>query len=298
VSAERIIRAALRAYPREVRRARGDEMTATVLDLSEGSRSALLRETLALAYGGLSARAGIDPEATTRGLADVFALAATIWGSVALCIGLGSDRAIYEAHMFGGLSTHAVIVDALLALSIGSMLLRYKRLAGISGVVWIGVFLESGLRTRVGIDRHVLAWSVHSVALVLIPLCGYVAMLLAPDEQRRRHPARLGWVAGLILLGIVVAPPGGPLGPGLWFESAILLAMVIAGLVLLAVSTRLPLALALALAGFGFSLWAGVAIYPDRQHEYLVLGTTTLGPALLVALAATRVRFTRRQLAS
>jgi len=273
-------------------------MTATVLDLSEGSRAALLRETLALAYGGLSARAGIDPATTTRGLADVCALAATIWGAVALCIRLGDDRAIYESDMFGGLATHAVVVDALLALSIGSALRDRQRLAGLSGLAWIAVFLESGFRTRVGIDRHVLVWSVHSVALVLIPLCGYVAMLLASDEKRRRHPARLGWLAGVILLGLVAASPGGPLGPGRWFEVIVLPAMVVAGLVSLAASTRFPLAFALAVAGFGFSLWAGVVIYPDQQHQYLLLGTTALGPALLVALAATRVRFTRKQLAS
>ena len=68
--AERIVSIALWAYPREVRRSRGEEMTATVLDLSEGSRWVFLRETLALVYGGLSARAGIDPEAGTRGLAE------------------------------------------------------------------------------------------------------------------------------------------------------------------------------------------------------------------------------------
>ena len=273
-------------------------MTATVLDLSEGSRSALLRETLALAYGGLSARAGVDPETTTRGLADICVSAATIWGSVALCIRLGTNRAVYEAHMFGGLATHAVIIDGLLALSIGSALLNHQRLAGLSGLAWIGVFLESGLRTRVGIDRHVLVWSVHSVALVLIPLCGYVVMLLTPEDKRRRHPARLGWLAGVILLGIVVAPPGGPLGPGRWFEVIVLPVMVIAGVTVVPASTRLPLAFALALAGFGLSLWASLLIYPDQQPAYLLLGITSLGPALLVALAATRVRFTRKQLAS
>ncbi len=161
-----------------------------------------------------------------------------------------------------------------------------------------------------------LVWSVHSIALVLMPLCGYVVMVLASDDKRRPHPAGLGWLAGVICLGIVVAPPGGPLGPGRWFEGIIgrwfegiilpvrwfegiiLLVMAIAGLVLLAASTRLPLALALALAAFGLSFWAGVVIYLGQQHEYLLLGITTLGPALLVALAATRVRFTRKQLAS
>lgn len=294
--AERIIRAALWAYPREVRRSRGDEMTATVLDSSEGSRVALLREALALVYGGMSVRAGIDPETTTRGLADICALAATIWGSVALCIRLGLDRYIYEAHMFGGLSTQAVIVDALLALSIGSALLSYKRLAGVSGLAWIGVFLESRFRTRLEIDRHVLAWSMHWVALILIPLCGYVVMLLASDDKPRRRPARLGWLACVILLGIVVAP--GALAAGPRFEDIILLVMLIAGLVLLAASTRLPLALALALAGFGLSFRTGEMIYPSPRPEYVLLGITTIGPALLVALAATRVRFTRKQLAS
>ncbi len=253
--AERVIRAALLAYPREVRRSRGDEMTATVLDLSKGSRSAFLRESLALLYGGLSARAGMSAEASTRQLADICALAATIWGSVMLCIWLGFDRAIYETQMFGGLATHAVIVEALLALSIGSALLNYRRVAGLSGLAWIGVFLESRFRTRLEIDRDVLAWCLHWVAFVLMPLCGYVVMLLALDDKRRRHPVRLGWLAGVILLGIVVAPPGGPLGPGRWFEGIILLVMVIAGLVLLGASTRLPLALALALAGFGLSFW-------------------------------------------
>jgi hypothetical protein len=273
-------------------------MTATVLDSSEGSRVVLLRETLALVYEGVSARAGMSTEASARQLADICALAATIWGSVMLCIWLGFDRAIYEAQMFGGLSTHSVIVEALLALSIGSALLNYKRVAGLSGLTWIGVFLESRFRTRLEIDRDVLAWCLHWVAFVLMPLCGYVGMLLAPDDKRRRHPARLGWLAGVILLGIEVAPPGGPLGPGRWFEGIILLVMVIAGLVLLGASTRLPLALALALAGFGLSFWTGELISRGEQHEYLLLGITTLGPMLLTALAATRLRYTHQQLAS
>jgi hypothetical protein len=123
-------------------------------------------------------------------------------------------------------------------------------------------------------------------------------MLLTPEDKRRRHPARLGWLAGAILLGIVVAPPGGPLGPGRWFEVIVLPVMVIAGVMVVPASTRLPLAFALALAGFGLSLWAGLLIYPDQQPAYLLLGITSLGPALLVALAATRVRFTRKQLAN
>ncbi|MGH2833169.1 MAG: hypothetical protein ACRDK2_10385 [Solirubrobacteraceae bacterium] len=296
--AERIIRAALWAYPRDVRRSRGDEMTATVLDLSEGSQWMLLQETLGLAYGGLSARAGMDPQASTRRLADICALAATIWGSVMLAIWLGFDRSIYEAHMFGGLATHAVIAQALLALSIGSALLNHKRLAGVSGLAWIGVFMENALRTRIEIDKQVLTWCLHWVAFVLVPLCGYVVMLLAPDDKRRRNPARLGWLAGVIALGIVVAPPGGLLGPGVRFEGVIMLAMPITGLLLLPASTGVPLGLALALAGFGLSFWTGEMISHGQQHEYLLLGITTIGPILLTALAATRVRFTAKQLAS
>ena len=62
--------------------------------------------------------------------------------------------------------------------------------------------------------------------------------------------------------------------------------MVIAGLELLAASTRLPLALALNLAGFGLSFWAGMVIYPGAQPEYVLLSITTLGPTLLLALTA------------
>jgi hypothetical protein len=273
-------------------------MTATVLDVSERSRVVLLRETLALVYGGMSARAGMDPEATTRRLADVCAQATTIWGSVMLCIWLGFDRAIYEVPVFGGLATHAVIEPALLALSIGSALLNYRRLAGLSGLAWIGLFMENALRTRIEIDKQVLSWGLHWVAFVLIPLCGYVVMLLAQHHERRRRPARLGWLAAVIFLGIVVAPPGALLGPGFRFEGAAMVSMLMAGLVLLPASTRLPLALALALAGFGLSFWTGEVISRGQQHEYLLLGITTLGPILLTALAATRVRFTRQQLAS
>jgi hypothetical protein len=72
--------------------------------------------------------------------------------------------------------------------------------------------------------------------------------------------------------------------------------MLIGGLVVLGV--RLPPPLALALPGFWLSFWTGEVISRGEQHEYLLLGITTLGPILLGTLAATRVHFTHQQLAS
>jgi hypothetical protein len=56
MSFERIINLALRAYPRELRESRGAEMRDTALQASGASRVKLLREGLALASAGMSAR--------------------------------------------------------------------------------------------------------------------------------------------------------------------------------------------------------------------------------------------------
>jgi hypothetical protein len=56
MSFERIINLALRAYPRELRESRGAEMRDTALQASGTSRVKVLREGLALASAGMSAR--------------------------------------------------------------------------------------------------------------------------------------------------------------------------------------------------------------------------------------------------
>lgn len=57
MSLERIIDLALLAYPRKLRESRGAEMRDTALEASGASRVKLLRESLALASAGMSARA-------------------------------------------------------------------------------------------------------------------------------------------------------------------------------------------------------------------------------------------------
>jgi hypothetical protein len=82
VIAERILGLAMRAYPNDVRKALGDEMVGTVLDVSGRSNAQLLCESLALARSGFGARARVACAAGSRRLAfDVCAQAATATGS-------------------------------------------------------------------------------------------------------------------------------------------------------------------------------------------------------------------------
>jgi len=76
---ERVARVALRAYPEGVRRAHGPEMLATLLDTSDGSTRAFVRELWDLLRSGLRSRSRATAEqGLKRLIADGFCVAAML----------------------------------------------------------------------------------------------------------------------------------------------------------------------------------------------------------------------------
>jgi hypothetical protein len=93
MSRERIVRAAMLAYPPQVRDARGGEMLDTALDVTRESPGRLPRESLALVRSGLRVRTGLTAETGTRRLtANVCAQGVTAWGLLVLTGALQFDR--------------------------------------------------------------------------------------------------------------------------------------------------------------------------------------------------------------
>ena len=126
-------------------------------------------------------------------------------------------------------------------------------------------------------------------------------MLLMP-RARRRDARRLLWLAAALLAGLAPSPTltnfsadSVTLG-GLGLSGMLLLALVLAGLLLLPTASSLPLALALVLLTYGLSLWTlppGSSI-PNETMRWVM---TSAGPPLLIVGAALSLASARRRLA-
>jgi len=303
MSRRRIVEVALRAYPLVVRKARGAEMRDTTLDLAGGSIWRLMVEGFGLVRGGLMARASGSVLASKRDLlSDCCARVAIVCGLLFFTSWLGSERWAYtstrelaQQNIF-----HVIAEGLLLALATGLALVGRRRLAGIAGLGWIGLYLSRVLSRSYywmlsGTTRF--ADDVHWVALIVVPLGCYLVMLIAPGSPRRRS-GRLGWLLGVWLLGGIVAGPNAPLElfGSIGIENVLLIAVLAAGVCLLAVDAWRPVALALALLSFGLGAWTWLSVY--GRYEDLPLVLTTTGPILLMSGAGARLLLARRRLPS
>jgi hypothetical protein len=280
------------AYPAEVRIARGDEMLSTALDASKGSPWLLLRETLALLRSGLRARASATVEAGTRRLAaKVCAQAATVWGIVLLTEFVRFDKLIYSQVGSTRDEVLYLAYQVLLVIALAAALVGYDRISAVLGLAWIGAYLAAA---HGGWDWRGFGVA-HWFAVVVVPLVGYIVMLIAP-RARGRDARRLAWLA-VVLIGLV-PPELFQLGYGLGPLGMILLVLLLAGLFMLPAGSTLPLAFALALIGWGLGLWTRPGGFALTEWHSLRWAMITAGPVLLMTGSALRLLSARRRLAS
>jgi hypothetical protein len=268
---ESLVRLALHAYPKGVRRARGEEMLATVLDSSYGSRRAYGREIAGLIAGGLRARVGAGSQSgATRVIADGFCYggAGMLALTVSQLVGVNTRLAAHGAD-----STQLwwllLLGASFLAAAIG-----YDRVAAAGALSWLVIVVAAPFR---GPDLLPL------VAFAAVPAACFAVMAAAP----RHRPPRLRralWLLPVAALGLAAGGAGG--------RSYLLLAPL--AVIVPVALARLPRDPRLAI---GCSLFAAeIAMFETAQvlaHRPLPLGlplTLVLFSAAPIAIAFAAVR--------
>ena len=243
---------ALRAYPPEVRLARGEEMLGTLLDAREDSEWAFIRGCTSLVVGGLRERARANARAgSVRLLADGFIQAALLWSLWHLL----RWRLPFEGHSV----TWPILTSVLLVGVVVFWALGRDRIAGICGLVIAGhEALQPGSMTgSIGVP--------HAASLVqwTMVLGCFAAMALKP-RVLARDPRRLIWPIAAAALTFV-----SPIALVL----TLLIGVPVLGIIQLPVNPRLAIA--------GAAFWTSLAVTSR-------LGQTNLGlvtiPVLLLAI--------------
>jgi len=263
----RAVRAALLAYPPDVRERLGAEMTATLLDVSRGSRRRFARELAGLAGAGLRARAErTAAQSGRRVVADGVCLAAAWLMTLDLSTLLAQRvRGLHDPLLAPGLLV-------LLGVALALVLVGHDRLAGAAALAWTAARFPALLADVPGSALAVLAATV-------VPVACFVTLVLAP-RRRRPDPRRLAWLLVPAVLVVTFGPPSydqSPLLVGLVAAAALL--VVLCALAPPAGDPRLAIALALPLLTLG--------IRPDRVGIPLVAAAL-----VLVSAGARRTRGT------
>lgn len=265
MSRGRTARAALLAYPPEVRERLGAEMTATLLDVSAGSRRRYARELSDLVRGGLQARGQrTAAEGAGRVLADGVCVAA-VWLMV---LDLATLLAQTVRGMHDPLLAPASLV--LLAGALALALVGYDRAAGAAALVWTAARMPALLADFPG--REVAA-----IAVTLAPAACFATLLSAP-RRRAPDPRRLAWFA--IPLALVAA-----FGPPPYDQSPLLVALVAGAALLVALTALATLASDPRLAIAGAIPLSTLGIRPDRVGIVLAAAAP-----LVLLVAAARLR--------
>ena len=184
---ERIGRAALLAYPRVVRQARGLEMLGMLLDAGEQSGRAFVRETGSLVLGGLRERGALTARAGIRRL-----LADSCCQAVLILLMLLMIR-VLSTELSAGPSQQLLVQQVILGAILACALVGYERIAAISGLAALIAYGPLGQHTQ-----PVL------LARVLVPIACLLVMVRAP-RQRPRDPRRLLWLLPVIVLAALQA---------------------------------------------------------------------------------------------
>jgi hypothetical protein len=265
---ETIVRWVLRAYPETLRQAYGLEMLATLLDASNGSARAFIREAFDLLRAGLRSRSRTIADAGLgRLVADGVCLAGVMWMAMSICTLFRFQSPRWQFW--------------LLAVAISLALIGYDRLAGIVGLAQIALVTASQLHNLGATPfRLVVGWHLGAAAFLSV-------MVLAP--RARKHDLR----AFLWLAPLAAVAYASSLDPGaLIIASIAFIAVSIVGLASLPTDPRLAIAAA--------SVWTLIGIQHDLMLALgggvggspLWVALTAPGP-IVVALAAARVRHVR-----
>jgi hypothetical protein len=270
MSRERIAGLALLSYPAAARDARGEEMLATLHDVSAGSRRSFAREIGDLVRLGLRTRATATASAGARRLiADGLCLAA-VWL-------MTLDASIVLVQRARGLHDPLLAAAplALLATALVLALVGYDRAAGAAALIWTAVRLPS-------------LWDDHpglvNLAPEVLPIVCFCVMVLAP-RRRSADLRRLGWLIVPATLVLTLAPPNGERSP-------LLLAYVALGAILVAAfavamlptDPRLAIAGAVPLSTIGLS----VVIHHHDASPPASLFLAAAPVAIAIAIARTR----------
>ena len=259
MSRERIAGLALLSYPADAREARGEEMLATLHDVSAGSRRGFAREIADLVRLGLRRRATSTASVGARRLiADGLCLAA-VW--------LMNDPLLAPAPL------------ALLVAALALALISRDRLAGAAALAWTALRMPSLW------DHHP---GIVNLAPELLPILCFCVMVLAP-RRRATDLRRLGWLIVPATLVLTLAPPNGERSP-------LLLAYVLLGAVLVTAFAlaMLPTDPRLAIAGAVSLSTLGVSVVIHHHDAAAPAILFVAAAPLVLAVAVTRTRHLRR----
>jgi hypothetical protein len=267
-----LTRLALVAFPADVREARGPELFAIVLDVTDGApRRALAREIAGLVRAGLDVRAARAANmGPLRLLADGLCLAAAWFLTAALATLLGQRiRGMHDPL----LAPWSIV---LLAVALALVLIGLDRAGGILALAWTVARTPAVLGDGVApLDAAVAA---------LVPALCLLVLVCVP-RRRSPDPRRLAWLTIPVALALVCGPPHEDRNGVLVLLLVLAaLAVVAAAVVALPADPRLAVAGAVALSG----TVVGV-LHQPHVVTALVLALVATGPATCaIAFARTR----------
>ena len=268
MSREWIAGFALLSYPADAREARGEEMLATLQDVSAGSRRGFAREIADLVRLGLRTRATSTASVGARRLiADGLCLAA-VWLMTLDVSTLVTQRA---RGMHDPLLAPAPLGLLVAALALG--------LVGRDRLAWTALRMPSLWEHHPGIVN---------LAPELLPILCFGVMVLAP-RRRTTDLRRLGWLIVPATLVLTLAPPNDERSP-LLLAYVVLAAILVTAFAL----AMLPTDPRLAIAGAVSLSTLGVAVV-IHHHDAAAPATLFVAAApLAMAGAVARTRHLRR----
>lgn len=274
MSRERIAGLALLSYPAGAREARGEEMLATLHDVSAGSRRGFAREIVDLVRLGLRTRAASTARVGARRLiADGLCLAA-VWLMTLDVSTLVTQRA---RGMRDPLLAPAPL--ALLVAAVAIALIGRDRVAGAAALAWTALRIPSLWDHHPGL--------VHLAPEVLPILC-FCVLVLAP-RRRATDLRRLGWLIVPAALVLTLAPPSGERSP-------LLLAYVALGAILVtaAALAMLPTDPRLAIAGAVPLSAVALSVVVSHNDASAPVSLSLAAAPVVIAVAVARTRRLRR----
>jgi hypothetical protein len=274
MSRERIAGLALLAYPAAARTARGEEMLATLHDVSAGSRRGFAREIADLVRLGLRTRATATASVGARRLiADGLCLAA-VWLMTldAVTVLVQRARGLHDPLL-------AAAPLALLAAALAVALVGHDRVAGAAALVWTALRLPSLW------DHHP---GIVNLAPEAVPIVCFCVMVLAP-RRRTTDLRRLGWLIVPATLVLTLAPPNGERSP-------LLLAYVALGAILVTAFAvaMLPTDPRLAIAGAVSLSTVGLSVVVHHHDASAPVSLFLAAAPVAIAITVTRTRQLRR----